>query len=216
VNPMTQHVETTARTMDVSKLPTSAWDARSATWWGNLLLICIETTTIAIMLSSYWYLRRNFEQWPPPRINYTPFLYDASPGLFWGTLNLVLIVGGCVPMYITNIAARRRDKPTVLLWLAIMLVLGIVTSVVRFYEFPSLHFKWNDNAYGSVMWTILGLHLTYLLGTAAEFFIMWVWVATHPLDDKHALDITLAGLYWYWAAGVWVILYIVVYIQPRL
>jgi cytochrome c oxidase subunit I+III len=203
------------RAIDVSNLPTSAWDTRAATWWGNTLLILIETTSIAILLATYWYLRRNFDQWPPPRINYTPFRYDYAPDLFWGTLNLILIVGACVPQYICNTAARRLDKPKVIVWLSIMLVLAIVTSIIRFYEFPAMHFKWNENAYGSILWTLLGTHLLYLLGTGAEFFIMLLWVLTHRLDNKHALDITLAGIYWYWAAAVWIILYIVIYVQPR-
>jgi hypothetical protein len=47
-------------TLDVSSLPDSALDARSPVWWGNLLLICIETTTMVLLIACYFYIRRNF------------------------------------------------------------------------------------------------------------------------------------------------------------
>jgi len=204
------------RTIDVSKLPTTAWDTRACVWWGNTLLILIETTSIALILASYFYLKRNFEHWPPPRIENTPVMYDAAPGLLWGTLNLLVQLASVVPMVFTDLAARRKDKPTVVKWLGVMIVLAGVSSVLRFYEFPAIHFQWNENAYGSLVWTILGLHLIYILGTGAEFLIMWLWVITHDLDSKHGLDITLAGVYWYWSVAVWVIIYAVVYWTPRI
>ena len=33
--------------IDVSDLPESAFDWRDPVWWGNTLLICIETSTMA-------------------------------------------------------------------------------------------------------------------------------------------------------------------------
>src|SRR5207248_1070724 len=58
--------------LDVSDLPESGWDSNDPVWWGNLLAILIETTTIALLIASYFYLRRNFDEWPPPRIDEAP------------------------------------------------------------------------------------------------------------------------------------------------
>ena len=77
------------------------------------------------------------------------------------------------------------------------------------------HFWWNDNAYASTVWTTLGIALTYQIAAAAEFLIMGLWVARHGLDSKHALDVTLAGGFWYWVAGTGVILYAVLFWGPR-
>ena len=205
----------TPKHLDVSHLPDHAWDSHAPVWWGNLLAILIETTTVGIMLVTYFYLRRNFGQWPPAQVHQFPVNPDPNPYLFWGTLNVVLIVGGCVPMYICDMAARRKDQPRVQFWLGLMLVLTIVCTWFRFYEFGAMHYMWNENAYGSAVWWMLGLHLTYLLAAGAEFLIMWAWVMLHPLDDKHALDITLGGGYWYWTAATWVLMYLTLYWSPR-
>jgi heme/copper-type cytochrome/quinol oxidase subunit 3 len=203
------------RTIDVSGLPEHAWDSNDCVWWGNTLMIFIETTTIALLIAGYFYLRRNFQEWPPPRVNQYPILYHPVPDLLWGTVNLVLILGACVAMYLTDMAARRLNTTAVRIGLAFMLVVALATIAVRFLEFPHTHFKWNDNAYASIVWTILGTHLTYLLAAAAEFFIMLLWLIPNRLEPKHALDVTLCGGYWYWIAGTWILCYAVVYFGAR-
>ena len=40
-------------------------------------------------------------------------------------------------------------------------------------------------------------------------------IIRHGIDEKHGLDVTLAGGYWYWVAATGVILYVVVFWSPR-
>ena len=204
------------RTLDVSRLPESAFDARAAVWWGNLLAIFIETTSVTLLVISYFYLRRNFGEWPPPRINKDPVLYHPVPDLLYGTVSLLLVVLSCIPMYLTDRAARKENGTGTRLGLLLMLLVALAAIVLRFLEFPAVHMRWNDNAYGSLVWWILGMHLTYFIAAAAEFFIMLLWLLLHRIEDRHALDVTLAASYWYWVAGTWVLCYAVVYFGARL
>jgi heme/copper-type cytochrome/quinol oxidase subunit 3 len=206
----------TRRALDVSHLPTSAWDHHEPAWWGNLLAILIETTTLIIAIASYLYLHQNFGQWPPPRIDTQPILGNPTPDLLLGTINVALMLATCLTMYWTDMAARRKDRTAVLGWLLLMLVVSLICTAIRFYEFPHLHVRWDFNAYGSLVWLILGLHLTYLIALASEFLVMWVWLATHEFDNHHALDVTLAGGGWYWVAGTGLIVYLVVYWGARI
>ena len=209
-------MQRTARaTLDVSGLPASAMDARSPVWWGNLLLVCIETTTMVLLIAAYFYIRRNYWEWPPPRADEMPPIYDPSPDWIPGTLNTLILIGSCYVMYLTDMAARRHDDRRTGWLLMAMTFIAIATSALRFWEFHGTHFKWDDNAYASIVWTILGMHLIYLVGTGLEFFIACVWTLTHPLDEKHALDITLIGGYWYWACAIWLPTYVILYWYPR-
>src|SRR5437868_6347720 len=72
-----------------------------------------------------------------------------------------------------------------------------------------------ESAYASVVWTTLGLAVTYQLAAAGEFFIMGLWLLFHDLDDKHALDVTLAGGFWYWVAGTGLVLYVIIFWGAR-
>lgn len=203
------------RRIDVSGLPDHAWDERSPVWWGNALLMFIESTTVAILLATYFYLRQNFNLWPPPKSDVIPPIGQPFPKLLAGSLDAAIVVASCAMMYWTDMAARRKDRGKVLIGLGVMLLVALAAIALRFWEFRQVLVRWNDNAYASTVWTMLGTHLTYLLAGAAEFFIMALWMLRHDLDEKHALDVTLAGGYWYWTAATWAILYVVIFWSPH-
>ena len=52
--------------IDVSNTPDAVFGARSPVWWGNTLLILIESTTMVLLIASYFYIRQNFDEWPHP------------------------------------------------------------------------------------------------------------------------------------------------------
>ena len=213
MNEMTR--ESSPPILDVSKLPDYAFDSRSPVWWGNLLLIFIESTTILLLLACYFYVWRNESEWPPPLAN-QPAFHQPFPSFKASTANLIVMLGACTIMFVTDKAARRCDRKKTLIGLWVMFAISIVTMVLRYYEFPGLRFHWNDNAYASIIWTTLGLHFTYLLMAFGEFFIMGLWLVLHKLDKHHAHDVTLAGGSWYWIAGMYLVIYLVVYVSPRL
>jgi len=59
------------------------------------------------------------------------------------------------------------------------------------------------------------MHLAHLITGTCENVIMTVWIFFKGMDDKHARDIRVTGVYWYWIVVIWVLLYIVVYWVPR-
>lgn len=202
--------------IDVSGLPASAMDHRSPIWWGNTLLLVIETTMFAIMVATYFYVRVvDFDQWPPPSVNRLPVVYHSLPRLAIPTINLAVLLLSVVPMIWVDRACLARNVRAVRVGLSLCVLLGIATIVLRFYEFPALQFKWNDNAYASITWTLLGLHLAHLITATAENSLMTAWVLARGLDDKHARDVRVTALYWYWIAAVWVLLYALIYWGPR-
>jgi heme/copper-type cytochrome/quinol oxidase subunit 3 len=204
------------RTIDVSGLPSMALDTRAPLWWGNLLAILIETTTLALLLATYFYTRRNFHDWPPVRTERQPILYhnDTNPDLGFATAELVLMLLSVAPMIWVERRARRMEERPVTLGLWAMFALTLILILLRALEFPGLKFRWDDNAYGSIVWTTMVMHLTYLIAAAIEFLVMAVWTTRHGLDESHALDVTLAGFYWYWVAGTWLIVYSVIFVGP--
>ena len=96
--------------IDVAHLPPSAVDHRSPIWWGNLMLLVIETTMFAILVATYFYVRINFEQWPPPQSNFPPFDRHPVPDVFWGTTNLLIILFAAGAMAVADRAALRGDR----------------------------------------------------------------------------------------------------------
>src|SRR5207248_5671732 len=113
-------------------------------------------------------------------------------------------------------ASRRRD-PTVVRWmLAANLVFGTAFLVLRIFEFRALHCWWNSNAYGSITWTLLGLHTSNLLTSLLETAIVLGYFLLKPVEDRHFLDARLDGVFWYFIVVTWIPLYVVVFLVPRI
>jgi cytochrome c oxidase subunit III len=204
------------RRVDVLHLPGHVLDHRSPIWWGNVLLLFIETTMFVLLVASYFYLRLNFDEWPPPQVNRMPARLDTTPSLGLPTVNLVLLLLSCIPMFIADRAALHRKIKTVRIGMAVTIAMGILLVAIRFKEFGSTHFAWNDNAYASVVWTLLGMHLLHLIIGTLENITMGTWLFVKGMDNKHARDVRVGAVYWYWIALIWVPLYIIIYLYPRI
>jgi heme/copper-type cytochrome/quinol oxidase subunit 3 len=202
--------------IDVTHLPTTELDHRSSIWWGNLLLLAIETTMFALLVGGYFYLRTNFHEWPPPYIHGPYVLVNSAPRLLVPGLNLALLLLSCAPMFWADRAAWHMKTRQVVIALSICLGLGLLLIVVRFREFSAFYFRWDDNAYGSIVWTIMGMHLLHLIVGTAENVIMLAWLVRHGMDRKHARDVRVTAVYWYWIAAIWVPLWVILFIGPRM
>lgn len=205
----------TRAVIDISELPKHEFDTYDPVWWGNNLLLAIETSMFAILIATYFYLRQNFELWPPPVAQLTATLRPL-PELTFGTLNTILLVLSCGPMVLTDIAARRENRTVSRVGLVICIMCGLGALVLRSFEFSAVYFRWDSNAYGSIVWFILGMHMLHLLVLTTECVLLAIWVFTREFDMKHRVDIVTVAVYWYWVTVIWLILYAIIYFTPRL
>jgi heme/copper-type cytochrome/quinol oxidase subunit 3 len=201
--------------IDVSGLPDSELDHRSLIWWGNLLLIAIETTMFALFVAAYFYVRPHYGDLPPPRVTGPLGVFNPVPALGLPTLNLGLLLLSLVPTIVADRACLRLDTAKVKWALAVLLMLCFVSIALRFREFKALHFRWDDNAYASIVWTTVGMHLLHLIVGTAELGMLLAWVCRHGLDKKHARDVRVTAVYWYWVVGIWVPLFVILFPGPR-
>lgn len=205
---------TTSRAaIDVSELPPHRFDAHAPIWWGNVLMIVIETTMFGTLVASYFYLKQNFREWPPPRTE-PPSWLDPLPDVWTGATCLALLLLSCVPMYLADRAARRESESTKL-WTLLALAFGAAAIGVRFFEFGGMHVRWDANAYGSVVWTVLGFHLFHLASTFLETLAVEVRFLVKGVDMKHAVDLSVGAVYWYWMVGIWIPIFVILYFAPR-
>jgi cytochrome c oxidase subunit 3 len=201
--------------IDVSELPDHQFDTGAPIWWGNLWMLAIETTMFALAFATYFYIRQNFELWPPPRTEFPP-IYNPLPALGPGTANLVLLVLSCIPMAWADVSARRHNASAVKTGMFIGVLCGLGAIALRIFEFGAVHFSWDSNAYGSIVWAILILHLIHIMVATFETLFILLWNVVFGLDPRHRIDVTVTAFYWYWVAGIWVIFYGVIYWVPRL
>ncbi len=195
------------RTVDVSDLPTYAFGHRQLTWWATWSMILMEGTMFVVLLVSYFFLRTRVPDWPPGP--------TSPPDLFWGTVNTFVILASCVPNYFAEKAAKRLDLRGVRLWMIVTLAFAVVFAVVRVFEFGALNCRYDQNAYGSIVWLNMGFHTAHLLTDIVDTVVLIALMFIGPVEGKRFVDVAENGFYWYFVVAMWLPLYAVIYIAPR-
>ena len=75
---------------------------------------------------------------------------------------------------------------------------------------------WTSNAYGSVVWLLLGLHTVHLLTDAIDSAVLTTLMFTGPIEGTRFVDVSENALYWYFVVFTWIPIYIVLYLLPRM
>jgi heme/copper-type cytochrome/quinol oxidase subunit 3 len=92
----------------------------------------------------------------------------------------------------------------------------VVLLIVRALEFNSLNTRWDNDAYGSIVWLTIGFHTTLLLVDFLESFFIGLIFWIGPIEEKHFVDADDDAYYWYFMVASWVPLYFLLYLSPRL
>jgi len=196
------------RTLDVSALPPGAFGSRSLTFWGTLGVVVIEGTVFALAIGAYFYLVTRLPAWPPHGV--------AAPDLRWGTLNTLILLASLIPNELARRAGEHVDLPRVRIWLVACLVFALGFNVIRVYEFTHLNVMWDHDAYGSIVWLLLGLHTTHIVTDFLDSSVLTVLMFTGPVEEHRFVDVEENAVYWYFVVLAWLPIYVVIYWAPRL
>jgi len=193
--------------LDVMHLPTYAFGARSPMWWGTLAFCVLEGTGFALAAGAFLYLAFLNPQWP---------LSAPPPDLIWSTLLTILLLLSLVPNYIAQRSAEKEDLPKVRFYLVILCLVGFVAIGIRFLEFGRLHVRWDQNAYGSLLWVLLGLHTAHIITDVVDTVVLTVLMFTHHGHGKRFSDVGDNAFYWNFVVLSWLPIYGLLYWAPRL
>ena len=193
--------------IDVSGLPAYAFGHRSILYWGLLAMIALEGMVFIVLIAAYFYMRQYFDEWPPS---------VPPPDMTYGTVNTIVLLASIIPNVIYKRASEREDLRKVRIWLVVAAVFAVAFIVIRAFEFRSLNCSWDTNAYGSVVWTLLGAHTIHLITDFIDTVVLIVLMFTSMVNGKRFVDVSENAFYWYFVVAAWIPIYVVIYFGPYL
>lgn len=196
------------RVIDVSGLPTFAFGSRSPLWWGTVCMMIVEGSMFLFAIITYFYLQGSAYEWPPGA--------NRLPGLTFATINTAVLLLSLYPNHLIKKAAERLELAKVRKLLLVMSGAAVAFLTVRAFEFGQLGIRWDDNAYGSILWTLLGLHTVHLLTDAFDTMVMTAMMYREPVEGRRFVDVSENAEYWYFVIATWLPIYFVVYLYPRI
>ena len=193
--------------LEVREMPSYGFGTRSVMYWGTLGVIAIEGTVFAMVLVSYFYLRGQASAWPPG---------VPPPDWGWATFNTLVLLASVVPNHWTQKAAKNHDLTGARAGLLVCIAFALVFLVVRILEFRSLNAGWDQNAYGSLVWLLLGLHTAHLLTDFIDTVVLAaVLFSPARMEGKRFVDVYENALYWDFVVAAWIPIYVTIYWVPR-
>jgi cytochrome c oxidase subunit III len=189
-------------------LPVKVSGSRHPLWWGMVMLIVIEIMVFGSLIVSYFYLKAGSLEWPPGGID--------KPELLLPTINLfVLIISGGT-MYWADSGIKKGDQRRLKIGLAVSWLLMALFLTLKVVEYAGLDYRWNTNAYGSIVWTITGFHSAHIISVLLKTMIVFALAWQGYFNADRRLGVQINGLYWQFVVIIWIPLYATLYLSPYL
>lgn len=193
----------TERGVTVRELPSYAFGPRDPMWWGVMLLIAMEGTTLALSLLTYFYTRQRVDVWPTT--------VPGSSAVRAAIAEVAVLALSVPPNYLLTRATRTGDLEKLQRWTVLVTALSVLALAARGFELYALPFRWDTDAYASVVWALLVLHTTHLgLGVLENLvFVSVLYVG--PVEKKLLVDLEVNGFYWYFVVAGGILIAALVY-----
>ena len=130
------------------------------------------------------------------------------------TLNTILLLVSSATFHKAGKALLKNKNSDTQKWLLVTALLGITFLICQLFEYFNLPFGLTDNLFASTFYALTGFHgLHVTLGTLMILIISW---QTRPkegrITNQNMFPLEAVELYWHFVDGIWVILFIILYL----
>jgi len=176
-------------------------------WWGMVVLILTEAALFGTLLAGYFYLRASSATWPQGGIK--------PPDPILPTIMTGILLASSIPMIWADWSIRRGRQQPMKMGLAIAFVLGAIFLGLQIYELTHETFAPSVNAYSSSFFTITCLHGLHVIAGLLMIAFTLTRAFLGHFNEHRNLAVTNTGLYWHFVDGVWVFVFLSLYVSPH-
>ncbi len=130
------------------------------------------------------------------------------------TLNTILLLVSSATFHKAGKALVNKDNNNSQKWLILTAFLGITFLICQLFEYFHLPFGLTDNLFASTFYALTGFHgLHVTLGTLMILIITWqTRINGGRITYANMFPLEAVELYWHFVDGIWVILFVILYL----
>jgi heme/copper-type cytochrome/quinol oxidase subunit 3 len=162
-------------------------------------LIATESMVFVCLLGSYFFLRASAPEWPLAGIA-PPELHLSLPFSF-------VLWGSSIPILYAESAIKKGSQAGLRFGLALSALMGLAFLAYTAKDFNDLTFGWRDNAYGSIFYTIVGLHALHVAIGLCMNAIVEIKAWQGKFTAERFTTVEVFALYWHFVDAVWVFVF---------
>lgn len=196
------------KTAPAGALSTTVTGARSLGWWGMVMFILTESSLFLALIFSYFYIQIGAPTWPPEGIK--------TPELRLPIIMTVILLTSSAPMFWAEAGIRQGSQGRLRWGLALAFILGAAFLGLQGYEYSNKEFSPQTNAYGSLFFTVTGLHGAHLLVALLLNGVTQARAWLSHFDERRHVAVQNVAMYWHFVDAVWIVILSSLYISPHL
>jgi len=175
---------------------------------GIIGVILTESAFFSIFVAAYVFYIGKSLSGPLPRDVLEPPIFNS-----------ICLLSSSVTIVFALRALRAGVVRTFGLWWLVTLLLGLEFIIGTGREWQTLIYQRgltiSTNLFGSTYYSLVGLHATHVIvGLLAIGLVMTLTLLGH-MHERHAERLEVLSWYWHFVDGVWVVVFLTVYVAGR-
>jgi len=200
-------MKVTATTLDIKQLEAEATDKTVLGFWTYLMTDCV---LFASLFAVYAVLHGN--------------TYGGPNGhelfkLPYVLLETMVLLTSSFSCGLALLAAQKRNRSQVLLWLGVTALLGLTFLGLELSEFRHMVLEgnsWRRSGFLSSYFTLVGTHGLHITIGLIWLTVTAVFIRSRGLTDSLLKRLTLFSLFWHFLDVIWIFIFTIVYLYGSL
>ncbi|HEY5048461.1 MAG TPA: cytochrome c oxidase subunit 3 [Rhizomicrobium sp.] len=189
------------------ELPVASLKHNSVGWWGMLCLIATESSLFVYLLFSYAFFAVRFGPgWLPV----------AHPSLKLALPDTIILLSSSAVIWWAEKGAKTGRRRQHLIGVAATMAMGLVFLIVQALEWKSKTYSITSSSYGSLYFTITGLHMAHVIVGMVILGVVFAWSAAGKFTPRRHTPVLISSTYWHFVDAVWVVVFTTLYLTPYL
>jgi cytochrome c oxidase subunit 3 len=188
--------------------PSQAWTLPSRGIVGMTCLIIAEAAIFVIFVVAYiFYIGKSLTGPTPKDVLELPIF------------TTICLLSSSLTVHAAVSALQKSKQRLCSLWLAGTVLLGGIFIAGTAHEWYDLIYKHGltirTNLFGTTFYSLVGLHATHVVVGLILLSLALLFSIRGEMKEEHSEKLEVLSLYWHFVDGVWVIVFLVVYVLGR-
>ena len=192
----------------VPNIPNEAWRLPSRGIVGMTCLIVAEAAIFIIFVVAYIFYIGKSLSGPTPKDVLTLPIFTT-----------ICLLSSSLTVHAAVSALRQSKRSLCSLWLAATVLLGGIFLAGTAHEWYDLIYNHGltirTNLFGTTFYSLVGLHATHVVVGLILLSLALLFSLSGDMKKEHSEKLEVLSLYWHFVDGVWVIVFLVVYVLGR-
>jgi cytochrome c oxidase subunit 3/cytochrome o ubiquinol oxidase subunit 3 len=200
--------EVTAGPAFIPNMPNETWELPSRGVVGMACLIVAEAAIFIIFVVAYVYYIGKSLTGPTPHDVLKLPIFDT-----------VCLLSSSLTVHFAVATLHQSKQRLCSMWLAATVLLGAIFLAGTAREWYELIYDdgltIKTNLFGTTFYSLVGLHATHVIVGLLMLSLALLFSLRGQVTSKHADRLEVLSLYWHFVDGVWVVVFLVVYVLGR-